>query len=99
MVQTDVESLLKTFFILFNTPAFISAHASFPKMMLYCVKSCLLHWMRSLLESEFTAKEKNPLLECYSRTSMARTLMAAIHGCFELVLESLGKSLIAADLG
>ena len=30
---------------------------------------------------------------------MARTLMARYHGCFELVLESLGKNPRAADLG
>ena len=29
---------------------------------------------------------------------MARTLMAHYHGCFELVLESLEKNPIAADL-
>ena len=37
--------------------------------------------------------------EKYSRTSMARTLMALHHGCFELVFESVGKNPIAADLG
>ena len=30
---------------------------------------------------------------------MAQTLMARLHGCFELVLESLGKNPIAADVG
>ena len=35
----------------------------------------------------------------YSRTSMARTLMARLHGCFELVLESLEQNHLAADLG
>ena len=31
---------------------------------------------------------------------MARTLMARLyHGCFELILESLGKKPIAADFG
>ena len=34
----------------------------------------------------------------YSKTSVARTLMARLHSCFELVLESLGKNPLAADL-
>ena len=38
-------------------------------------------------------------LAIYSKTSMARTLMARYHGCFELVLESLGRNPLAADLG
>ena len=35
----------------------------------------------------------------YSRTSVARTLMARLPGLYELVLESFGKYPIAADLG
>ena len=38
------------------------------------------------------------LITIYSRTSVARTLLV-YHGFFELVLGSLGKYLIAADLG
>ena len=42
---------------------------------------------------------KKSVLIDYSRTSMARTLMVVYHGCFEFVLESLGKKTLAADLG
>ena len=35
----------------------------------------------------------------YSRTSVARTLMARLPRLFELDFESLGKNPIAADLG
>ena len=39
------------------------------------------------------------VFQTYSRTSVARTLMAIYHGCFELVLDSFGKNPIAANLG
>ena len=42
--------------------------------------------------------EKYQWLLQYSRTSVARTLMAHLLGYFELVLKFLGKNPIAADL-
>ena len=38
-------------------------------------------------------------LSHYSKPSVARTLMACLPCCFELVLESLGKNPIGVDLG
>ena len=35
----------------------------------------------------------------YNRTSVARSLMARFHGCFEVVFESPWKNTMAADLG
>ena len=51
------------------------------------------------LTNNYLFKEQKRLKEIYSRTSVAETLMARYHGCFELVLESLVKNPLAADLG
>ena len=38
-------------------------------------------------------------ISIYSRTSVAKTLMLVYHGCFELILMSLGKNPLPAVLG
>ena len=59
----------------------------------YCFPFLFLQSGRLLLKDDFVPGGAN-----YSRTSVARTWLV-YHGYFELVLESLGRSHLAAYLG